>query len=243
MDHQDVRKAAYSVVDVETTGLDPTSGGVVEVACLRVERGVVVDRFASLVHPGRDIPACASAVHGIYDRDVFDAPPIEALRARLLMLTAGSAVVAHNARFDLGFLPFLSARPVICSMRLALHLVDASTYRNDALRQLLGITMPPGHGPNHRALADAEVTAAVLAELLHRYAMGPFPQSIPGMIATIAKPARLGRFAFGVHRGTPVGAIPTSYLRWILAEGFDDWPDVRATADYELQRRAASKSA
>ncbi len=238
-----MRWAAYSVVDVETTGLDRHVDAVVEVACLRVERGVVVERFASLVHPGRDIPFSASAVHGIYDDDVAGAPTLAELRPRILALTAGSAVVAHNARFDLGFLPFLTSRPVVCSMRLAMHLVDASSYRNDALRAMLGITMPPGHGPSHRAATDAAVTAAILRELLKRYALGPFPQSIPGIIATIAKPARLGRFAFGAHRGTAVSGIPSSYLRWILAEGFEDWPDVRATAESELRRRAESRSA
>ncbi len=232
-----MRLGTFAVVDVETTGLDPSVDGVVEVACLRVEAGSVVDRVVSLVNPGREIPYRASDVHGIYDEDVREAPSLPELRGALLAATRGATVVAHNARFDLGFLPFLASRPVVCTMRLAMHVLDAPTYRNEALRTHFGIAMPPGHAA-HRAEADAAVTAAVLARLLDRYALGPFPQSVTGLIETIAKPARLGRFAFGVHRGLPVENIPASYLRWIVATGFEDWPDVRATAEAELARRS-----
>jgi DNA polymerase-3 subunit epsilon len=233
----------YAVVDVETTGLSQAADAVVEVAVLGIEGGEIVDRFVSLVNPGRPIPAYASGVHGIYDRDVRDAPSLESLREHLLMLTCRATVVAHNAVFDRGFLPFLSVRPWICTMRLAMHVIDAPSYRNEALRALLGITMPADLGRAHRAYADAAVTAAVLDRLLERYAMGPFPQAVAGLIATIAKPARLGRFAFGAHRGQPIGQVPSSYLRWILTEGFEDWPDVCATAEFELGRRRRKMTA
>jgi DNA polymerase III epsilon subunit-like protein len=239
----DVRLETFAVVDVETTGLDPARDRVVEVACLRIERGAVRERLVSLVNPGCAISARASAVHGITGRDVAHAPSLADLRGRLLELAAGATVVAHNARFDLGFLPFLAARPVICTLRLARHLVDAASYRNEALRERFGITLPPEFATAHRAGADAAVTAAVLGHLLERYAMGPFPQTIPGLIATIAKPASLGRFAFGAHRGTPVTRVPSGYLRWIVGAGFEDWPDVRATAERELARRHDSRRA
>jgi uncharacterized protein (DUF3820 family) len=165
------------------------------------------------------------------------------LRGALLAAAEGATVVAHNARFDLGFLPFLAAKPVICTMRLAMHLVDAASYRNEALRDYFGIVMPTGHGPAHRAGADAAITGAVLERLLVAYAAGPFPQTVAGLIATIAKPASLSRFAFGAHRGRPVARIPSGYLRWIVESGFEDWPDVRATATRELERRNAKLSA
>jgi DNA polymerase III epsilon subunit-like protein len=243
MRSDDLRLGVYAVVDVETTGLDAARDGVVEVACIRIERGIVTRRLISLVNPGREIPVRASAVHGIYDCDVTDAPPLGALRDRLLAASDGATVVAHNARFDLGFLPFLATRPVVCTMRLAMHLIDASSYRNEALRERLGITMQPELGPAHRAGADAAVTGAILGRLLEHYVEGPFPQTIPGMISAIARPARLGRFAFGAHRGKPVSHIPTRYLRWIVATGFEDWEDVRSTAERELKRRTHRVSA
>jgi DNA polymerase III epsilon subunit family exonuclease len=243
MDGNALERATFAVVDVETTGLDCARDAVVEIACLRVERGTIAERFVSLVDPQRPIPARASSVHGIFDRDVRGAPTLAGVRERVIGAARGAVVVAHNARFDLGFLPFLRAQPALCTMRLAKHLIDAPSYRNEALRALLGIEMPPEHGPAHRAGADAAVTAEILVRLLRRYGSGPFPQTVDGLIATIAKPASLGRFAFGAHRGTPVARIPSGYLRWIVRTGFEDWPDVRATAERELDRRRTQMTA
>jgi DNA polymerase III epsilon subunit-like protein len=124
-------------------------------------------------------------------------------------------------------------------MRLAMHLVDAASYKNEALRELFGIRMSAGHGPAHRAYNDAAVTAAIFLELLARYSRTSHPQSVAGMIEVTRRPALLGRFAFGSYRGEDISTVPTSYLQWILAEGFENWPDVRATAQYELARRDA----
>ncbi len=239
METRELCAGNFTVVDLETTGLSHRDDGVVEIACLRLEDGRIVDHLVSFVDPEQPIPAQASVVHGIVDADVCDAPTIEELRGSLLTFTAGSTIVAHNAAFDLGFLPSLSDRPRICSMRLAMHLIDAASYKNEALRELLGVQMPANHGPAHRAYNDAAVTAAIFSELLARYSRTSHPQSIAGLIELISRPAMLGRFAFGTHRGVDIDSVPTSYLQGIVAEGFENWPDVRATAEYELARRAA----
>ena len=240
MDHGIVQSQSYTVIDLETTGLNHRDDAIVEIACLRLSGGFVTDSFVSLVAPCRPIPAEASAVHGIFDANVRSAPRLADLKETILDFIAGSTIVAHNASFDLGFLPFLSDRPRICSMRLAMHLVDAASYKNEALRELFGIQMPANHGPAHRAYNDAAVTAAVFIELLARYSRTLHPQSVAGLIELISRPALLGRFAFGTHRGVDIEAVPTSYLQWIVAGGFENWIDVRATAEYELARRAAN---
>ncbi len=234
-----VQSESYMVIDLETTGLSHRDDSVVEIACLRLTGGNVVDQFVALVNPGRPIPAEASAVHGIFDADVRSAPRLADLTETILAFTARSTIVAHNAAFDLGFLPFLADRPRICSMRLAMHLVDATSYKNEAMREFFGIQMPASHGPAHRAYNDAAVTAAIFIELLARYSCTSHPQSVAAMIELIGRPALLGRFAFGSHRGVDISVVPTSYLQWIVAEGFKNWPDVRATAERELTRRAA----
>jgi DNA polymerase-3 subunit epsilon len=229
--------ATFAVIDVETTGLDPKSDRVVEVACVRVERGRVVDRLASLVDPGRPIPARASAVHGIFDEHVAGAPTLNRLTPLIRHMAADAVVVAHNARFDLGFLPFLATNPVLCTLRLARRLVDVPSYRNEALREFLRLEVPGPAGRAHRAGADAEVTAALLLELLHRYERGPYEPTVRALLAMVARPVALARFAFGAHRGKTVPEVPTAYLQWIVSAGFEHWPDVRHTALLELGRR------
>ena len=197
----ELAEAAFTVIDVETTGFSPVYDRVVEVACLRLERGAVVERFASLVDPRRPIPRVVSAIHGIRARHVRGAPLLEEIRPRIEAMVAGAIVVAHNARFDIGFLPFVASRPVLCTMRLAQRLVDAPNYRNRTLPRVLGLAIGPEGRHEHRAAADAYVTATVLHELLRRYARGPYPQTIAALLAIARRAVPLARY--GMTR--PVG--------------------------------------
>jgi DNA polymerase-3 subunit epsilon len=87
-------------IDTETTGRDPASDRVVEVACVRWENGQITLRKSWLVNPGRPIPKEASDVHGILDEHVQDAPPFAAILPELLEALAGAIPLAYNAEFD-----------------------------------------------------------------------------------------------------------------------------------------------
>jgi len=182
MPSQSLSATTFAVIDVETTGFDPCRDRVVEVACVRMRRGVVELRYETLVDPGRPIPVHATRVHGICNADVFGAPSLATVEPFLRAFTADAVVVAHNARFDVSFLPCVADRPVICTLRLARRLIDAPSYRNQALRRWLRLDAGPGAEAAHRAGADALVTAALLRELLRRYASAPFPQTVAGLI-------------------------------------------------------------
>ncbi len=164
--HMDRR---YAVIDVETTGFSPAADRVVEMACVVVRAGQIVEAWSSLVNPGCAIPRRATAVHGITDADVWWAPTFELSQARLYSLCAGATVVAHNARFDLSFLPRLSQLPSLCTVELARRAFpNAPNHKNQTLRAYLGIDADP-IVPNvaaHRALGDALVTAAILVRCL-----------------------------------------------------------------------------
>jgi DNA polymerase-3 subunit epsilon len=239
---QELSTTTFAVLDVETTGLDPKVDRVVEFACLRVSAGTVLERFASLVDPERAIPGRASDVHGIFDRDVAGAPTLAELAPRIRALTRDAVVVAHNARFDASFLPMLAGCPTLCTMRMARRFVDAPSYRNETLRAFLQLETARPHARAHRAEADTDVTAALLLELLRRYERVRSGGTVADLLATIARPTRLDRFAFGMHRGKRVAHVPTGYLRWIVASDFESWPDVRHTALIELVRRGCAAS-
>jgi DNA polymerase III epsilon subunit family exonuclease len=240
----DPAKATYAVIDVETTGMDPAVDRVVEIACVRLHEGRITRRFETLVDPGRPIPAEASAIHHILDADVRGQPALAEVAGRLTRLVEDAVVVAHNASFDTAFLPFVRHRPLLCSMRLAMHLVDAPSYGNQVLRRELGIDDPELRDmPPHRALADALVTARILQELLRRYERSGLPRGIDGLVAACAGPVKLRRLPFGAHRGTLIEDVPSDYLHWILAAGFFDAPDVRYSAERELASRARERPA
>lgn len=87
-------------IDTETTGRDPSTDRVVEVACVRWERGEVVLRKSWLVNPGRPIPKEAFDVHGISDDAVKDAPTFDAIVPELIEALHGAIPLAYNAEFD-----------------------------------------------------------------------------------------------------------------------------------------------
>jgi DNA polymerase-3 subunit epsilon len=98
----DLRVADLPIVaiDTETTGRDPASDRVVEVACVRWERGEITLRKSWLINPERPIPKEAFDVHGISDEAVKDAPVFAAIVPELLEATAGAIPLAYNAEFD-----------------------------------------------------------------------------------------------------------------------------------------------
>jgi DNA polymerase III subunit epsilon len=87
-------------IDTETTGRDPASDRVVEVACVRWERGEITLRKSWLINPGRPIPKEAFDVHGISDEAVKDAPSFADIVHELLEAVAGAIPLAYNAEFD-----------------------------------------------------------------------------------------------------------------------------------------------
>ena len=166
-----LQSTSFAFVDVETTGFNPHSDQVVEVACLLLDGRTRRARLTTLVNPGRPIPPYASAIHGITNADTANAPALADLAPTLQRLCAGAVVVAHNARFDLGFLPFLAHRPVLCTMRLAMILApEAPNHKNQTLRRHFNLTDPELAGLRaHRAYADALVTSLVFWKCVDRY--------------------------------------------------------------------------
>ena len=84
----------FVVFDVETTAMKPENGYIVDLAALRVRDGQVVDRFKSLVNPGRS--TSVAQVHGISDEDVANAPTAAELLPKFVEWVGEAGVVAHN---------------------------------------------------------------------------------------------------------------------------------------------------
>lgn len=167
-----VRNTEFTVFDVETTGLSARGADrIVEIALVRVDsRGTVLDEYATLVNPRRDVGP--TWIHGIRDCDVKRAPFFEEIVGDVLARMAGAVVTAHNASFDLGFLNAEMSRaqcrlpniPYLCTMQLARKTIvpRLPSNRLEALCQYFRI-------PNtraHSALADAQATARLLSVLL-----------------------------------------------------------------------------
>ena len=94
----------FVAIDIETTGLSPSKDRIIEIAAIRFDAGKTVEEFKSLINPGVPIPHKIKQLTGITDGMVSNAPLIELVYKQFLDFAGDSKIVAHNARFDLGFL-------------------------------------------------------------------------------------------------------------------------------------------
>jgi DNA polymerase-3 subunit alpha (Gram-positive type) len=100
----DLRTATYIVFDVETTGLSVVNNRLIEIAGVKIENGKEVARFAELINPHVPIPYNITQLTNIDDSMVKDAPTIEEVLPSFISFIGNDVLVAHNARFDMGFL-------------------------------------------------------------------------------------------------------------------------------------------
>ena len=167
-----LESATYVVVDLETTGLSPGSSSICEIGAVRVRGLELEERFETLVNPRRPLPAAIAALTGINPRELRGAPPVELAVRRFLEFAGDAVLVAHNARFDIGFLDREVER--LTGRRIAAPVVDTVWLARRVLAgrvQRVGLAslahfFGTSTRPCHRALADAEATAEILLALI-----------------------------------------------------------------------------
>ena len=151
----------YVLLDLETTGGSPLHDRITEIAAVRIEGGLEVDRWSTLVNPGLNISSFIQNLTGISNAMVADAPGFDEVAPRLLEILTGAVLVAHNVRFDHGFLLNEFARldtplrvKTVCTVRLSRLLYPQhKSHGLDAIMQRHGLAT----SARHRAMGDVDV--------------------------------------------------------------------------------------
>jgi DNA polymerase-3 subunit epsilon len=160
-----------AIIDFETTGLSPTMGDrATEVAIVLMEGDRVVDRFQSLMNAGVYISPFIEAYTGISNEMIESAPPAEEVMAEAARFVGDAPMVAHNASFDrrfweseLGRAGIPATQPYACTLLLSRRLYpEAVSFRLGSLAAFHDLSF---EGRAHRAMADAEVAAALLRRI------------------------------------------------------------------------------
>jgi DNA polymerase-3 subunit epsilon len=160
-----------AVIDFETTGISPAMGDrATEVAIVMLEGGRVVDRFQSLMNTGVRIPSFITQLTGITNAMVAAAPRAEQVMAEASRFVGDAPMVAHNASFDrkfwmdeLGRAGLNAPQPFACTVLLSRRLYPQAPSHK--LGTLVDYHRLPRTGQAHRALADAEMAAALLGQI------------------------------------------------------------------------------
>lgn len=160
----------YAILDIETTGGKYNEEGITEIAIYRFDGDKIVDQFASLVNPERPIQPFVINLTGINNDMLRQAPKFYEVAKRIIEITDGCIMVAHNALFDnrilttefdrLGY-PY--EKETLCTVELAKRLIpDMPSYSLGKLVRALGIPLTD----RHRAQGDARATVALFKLLL-----------------------------------------------------------------------------
>lgn len=168
-----VLPSRLAIIDLETTGTDPTRDRVTEVAILLVDDGVLVEEWSSLVNPGVPIPPEIQALTGIRDDMVRVAPTFAELADEVMSRLHDRVFVAHNARFDYGFIKNECRRlglkytaDVLCTVRLSRR-ID-SEYSQHGLDAIIERHQLCAEG-RHRAPGDARMAWLFLDKMAREH--------------------------------------------------------------------------
>ncbi len=167
-----IADASFVVFDLETTGLARPSSRICEIGAVRIERLAIGASFQTFVEPDCPVTRSSERVTGITNADLSGAPRIGQALPRFVAFARTSVLVAHNARFDVGFIDReldrqcgkRLAATVIDTMPLARNLLPGRVERTSlaALAVFFGVSVEPCH----RALPDAQATAEVFLRLI-----------------------------------------------------------------------------
>ena len=174
-----LQETTFVVVDLETTGASPKKGAAItEIGAVKVKGGEIIGEFKSFVNPLSPIPEYITAMTGISDLMLADAPVIDEIFPTFLEFVGShneAVLVAHNAPFDLRFLksaakdldyewPKYKTLDTVTIARQLLTKEDVRDCKLGTLAQFFGTKTEP----NHRALDDAKATTEILHGLFER---------------------------------------------------------------------------
>ncbi|EOT41056.1 helicase C-terminal domain-containing protein [Enterococcus dispar] len=161
------RNTTYAVVDIETTGTDPKVDHIIQIGCVLIRNGRLINRFATDINPGRKIPKQIQNLTHISNGRVQKAPYFEDVAFIIADLLADTVFVAHNIFFDYQFLNAELKRCGVTPLKISgidtvelaqIFLPEESSFRLSDLAESFGLQ----HDNPHQADSDAEVTAALL---------------------------------------------------------------------------------
>ena len=160
----------YAIVDIETTGGQFNEEGITEIAIYKFDGHEIVDQFISLVNPEKEIQPFVVKLTGINNAMLRSAPKFYEVAKRIIEITEGCILVAHNTSFDYRILRtefnrlgYDFVKPTLCTVELSKKLIpDQPSYSLGKLVRALGIPM----SDRHRASGDAMATVKLFKMLL-----------------------------------------------------------------------------
>lgn len=156
-------------LDLETTGLYAEQDAILEVAAIKFQGSTMLDRFETLVDPGRSIPYRVQRLTSITPQQLVGAPSFDSIARQLHLFIDDLPLVGHSIPFDAGFLRrrgLARNNPLIDTFELATVLLPSlASYGLGQVAEALGVPVTPGR---HRAMVDTVLAMEVFLALYER---------------------------------------------------------------------------
>jgi DNA polymerase III subunit epsilon len=230
-----IKECEFVCIDVESTGLDPQSDRVIEIAVSSFTLDAVLEEFESLVNPQRDIPKESIAIHHITEDMVRGKPIMAEIFPHIREIIGDRIVIGHGIQYDIDILSNEAKR---CSQEC--HFQKNLSFDTLRLARLYGespsnsLEVLRGHfniqaEGAHRAMSDVIVNIQVFKRLVHRF------RTIEDIQEVLSRPIFMKNMPLGKHKGRPLKEIPMEYLHWAARQQFDQ--DLLFSLRSEIQRR------
>lgn len=176
----------YAILDIESTGGKYNEEGITEIAIYKFDGEKVVDQFISLVNPERPIQEFVVKLTGITNKMLRTAPKFYEVAKRIVEITEGCIIVAHNANFDYRILctefnrlSYKFDRKTICTVELSQKLLpEQPSHSLGKLVRSLGIPVSDRHRANGDAMATVELFKVLLAKDLDKEIISGFVKDL-----------------------------------------------------------------
>ena len=241
-------------VDIETTGGNATRDRITEVAILTMREGELVSEWSTLVNPQTSIPESIQYLTGISNDMVMDQPLFEDIQKEIYERLEGNVFVAHNARFDYGFLKNEFTRceksfraPVLCTVKLSRNLFPEHKRHNlDSIMNRHALQC----SARHRAMGDARVLFDFMKVLYDTLAPDQVDEVIKKLLKRPSLPAGIseddidalpdgpGVYIFYDEKGAPLYIGKSKSIRDRVLSHFNS--DYRSGKEMNIAQNLAS---
>ncbi len=230
-----LEKDTFICLDCETTGLEPKTDRIIEVAVTKFTFSDILDSYETLVDPEIPISEISMSIHHITQEMVQGKPKIHEVLPKVISMVDSHIVIGHGIRMDLAFLAESAKRHdipnpferlvFIDTLRLARLYGESPTNSLERLRQHFNIEEEGAH----RAMSDVIVNIRVFQYLSAQF------KTTEQLLERLKKPILLRNMPLGKYKGRPFSEIPVEYLKWALRGDFDQ--DLIFSIKTELHRR------
>jgi len=230
-----LQQEIFVCLDCESTGLEPESDRIIEIAAARFTFSEILQKFESLIDPERDIPESSQEIHKISQEMIQDKPKIKEILPDVLKMIEGHILVGHGIGFDIALIAAEAKRNQIPTTIHQLHYIDtlrlARLYGESPINSLQRLREHFNIEPEgaHRAMSDVIVNIEVFKQLAKPY------RSSAEILKILQKPIKLKQMPLGKHKGRKFDEIPVEYLLWAEKKDFDQ--DLLFSIRSELRNR------